>query len=386
MSKLHDAVADSVKEGLDRSFAEMVRVINKLELPPLLIFYYQFLTREVCQAFANMDGDLSSKENRFIQYLLRQISMICEDYDATSAGQSRAVAEEKLEQVLQEREELVGIATVKDKVKETANFARIQQMRIAQALKSIPTSYHAVYTGNPGTGKTTVARLMGRIYKSLGVLKKGHLIECDRAALVGEYVGQTAPRTNGVIDSALDGILFIDEAYSLVKEHEDYGQEAIETLLKRMEDDRNRMIVIVAGYPEEMERFIHSNPGLQSRFNRFIEFPDYTPQELCRIFGLICRTNALTLKPAAKEKVLHNSAYLHKERGENFSNARLARNCFEAVINAQASRLSASGTFDARALTMLEASDLNTPAQNFLAGYRNSKKGYVLKCPRCGQE
>src|SRR5437016_816703 len=386
MSKLHDAVADSVKEGLDRSFAEMVRVINKLELPPLLIFYYQFLTHEVCQAFANMDGDLSSKENRFIQYLLRQISMICEDYDATSAGQSRAVAEEKLEQVLQEREELVGIATVKQKVKETANFARIQQMRIAQGLKSIPTSYHAVYTGNPGTGKTTVARLMGRIYKSLGVLKKGHLIECDRAALVGEYVGQTAPRTNAVIDSALDGILFIDEAYSLVKEHEDYGKEAIETLLKRMEDERDRLIVIVAGYPEEMERFIHSNPGLQSRFNRFIEFPDYTPQELCRIFALMCRKNGLTLTPASKEKVLHHFIYLHKERGENFGNARLARNCFEAVINAQASRLSASGTFDARALTMLEALDLNTTAQNFLAGYRNSKKGYVLKCPRCGQE
>src|SRR5205823_4019275 len=130
--KLHDAVADSVKEGLDRSFAEMVRVINKLELPPLLIFYYQLLTQEVCQAFAHMDGDLSSKEIRFIQYLLPQISLICEDYDPASAGHPRAVAEEKLEQVLQELDELVGIATVKEKVKETANFARLQQFRIAQ--------------------------------------------------------------------------------------------------------------------------------------------------------------------------------------------------------------------------------------------------------------
>src|SRR5438876_2200479 len=330
ISKLHDAVADSVKEGLDRSFAEMVRVINKLELPPLLIFYYQFLTREVCQAFANLDGDMSSKENRFIQYLLRQIAVICEDYDALTAGQSRAVAEEKLEQVLQELEELVGIATVKDKVKETANFARIQQLRIAQGLKPIPTSYHSVYTGNPGTGKTTVARLMGRIYKSLGVLKKGHLIECDRAALVGEYVGQTAPRTNAVIDSALDGILFIDEAYSLVKEHEDYGQEAIETLLKRMEDDRDRMIVIVAGYPEEMNRFITSNPGLHSRFTRFVDFPDYSPQELCRIFALICRKNGLSLTPELKEKILHHFHDLHRERRETFGTARLVRTCFEA--------------------------------------------------------
>jgi len=383
--KLHEAVADSVKEGLDRSFAELVRVINKLELPPLLIFYYEFLTREVCQTFAHMDGDLSSKENRFSQYLLRQIAVICEDYDASSATQPRAVAEEKLEQVLQELDELVGIATVKQKVKETANFARIQQMRIAQGLKSIPTSYHAVYTGNPGTGKTTVARLMGRIYKSLGVLKKGHLIECDRAALVGEYVGQTAPRTNAVVDSAIDGILFIDEAYSLVKEHEDYGKEAIETLLKRMEDDRDRMIVIVAGYPEEMDRLIRSNPGLQSRFNRFIEFPDYMPQELCCIFALMCRKNGLSLTPELKEKVLHHFNYLHQERGENFGNARLVRNCFEAVINGQATRLAASGTFDARALTMLEALDLNTPAQNVFEGYRRGKKGYVVKCPGCGQ-
>src|SRR5438874_743036 len=350
---------------------------------------YSSRTEEMVNGFVGLfltaHRDRLQTLNRFIQYLLRQISVICEDYDATSAGQSRAVAEEKLEQVLQELDELVGIATVKDKVKETANFARIQQLRIAQGLKPIPTSYHSVYTGNPGTGKTTVARLMGRIYKSLGVLKKGHLIECDRSALVGEYVGQTAPRTNAVIDSALDGILFIDEAYGLVKEHEDYGQEAIETLLKRMEDDRDRLIVIVAGYPEEMDRFIHSNPGLQSRFNRFIEFPDYTPQELCRIFALMCRRNGLTLTPASKEKVLHHFACLHKERGENFGNARLARNCFEAVINAQASRLAASGTFDTRALTVLEAQDLKTPAQDSLEEYRKGRKGYIVKCTNCNQ-
>ena len=142
-----------------------------------------------------------------------------------------------------------------------------------------------------------------------------------------------------MIDSALDGILFIDEAYSLVKEHEDYGQEAIETLLKRMEDERDRLIVIVAGYPEEMDRFIRANPGLHSRFNRFIEYPDYTPQELCRIFTLMCRKNGLTLTPELGETVLHHFAWLHRERGENFGNARLVRNCFESVINAQASRL-----------------------------------------------
>ena len=383
ISKLHDAVDESVKQGLDRSFAEIVRVVNALELPPLLIFYYELLTREVCGAFSHMDGTVSSKENRFIQYLLRQISVICDDHSSPT-GQSYALAQEKFEEVLAELDELIGLAEVKEKVKQTANFARIQQHRIVQGLKPIPTSYHSVYTGNPGTGKTTVARLMGRIFKALGVLKKGHLIECDRSALVGEYVGQTAPRTNAVVDSALDGILFIDEAYSLVKEHEDYGQEAIETLLKRMEDNRDRLIVIVAGYPEEMEKFVGSNPGLHSRFTRFIEFPDYGPQELCRIFALMFRKNGLTLTPELKEKVLHHFIHLHRERAKNFGNARLVRNCFETVVNAQATRLASSGTFDSKALTLLEAQDLTSPAQSACEKFRQGKKGYVVTCSGCG--
>jgi hypothetical protein len=382
--RLHEAVAENVKAGLDRSFAEMLRVINKLELPGLLVLYYEMLTREVCEAFSNMDGTVSSKENRFIHYLLRQIRVLCEDH-SSPGGPSYVLAQEKLEEVLAELDELIGLEAVKDKVKQTANFARIQQLRIAQGLKPIPTSYHSVYTGNPGTGKTTVARLMGRIFKALGVLKKGHLVECDRAALVAEYLGQTAPRTNAVIDSALDGILFIDEAYSLVKEHEDYGREAIETLLKRMEDNRDRLIVIVAGYPEEMERFVNSNPGLHSRFTRFVDFPDYRPQELCRIFNLMCRKNGLALTPDLKEKALHHFLFLHQERTENFGNARLVRNCFEGAINAQATRLAAGGTFDSKALTLLEAEDLETAAQAAFEEHRKSKKGYVVLCPGCGQ-
>jgi hypothetical protein len=380
--KLHDAVAPHVKEGPDKSFHEMARIVSRLELPPLLLWYYEFLTQEICKGFSGLDGTISSRENRFIQYFLQQIAAVCHDH--TSDSQPGAVQREKLEEVLAELEELIGITGVKEKVRQTANFAKIQQLRTSQGLKPIATSYHSVFTGNPGTGKTTVARLMGRIYKSLGLLKKGHLIECDRSSLVAEYVGQTAPRTNAVVDSALDGILFIDEAYTLARgENESFGQEAIDTLLKRMEDNRDRLIVIVAGYPEEMERFIQSNPGLHSRFTRFIDFPDYSPHELCRIFGLMCRKNGLLLTPDLREKVVHHFHGLHANRGEHFGNARLVRNCFETVVNAQATRLAAQTEIDAAALARLEAQDLKSSAEQMLEEYRKNGKGYIVRCPEC---
>jgi SpoVK/Ycf46/Vps4 family AAA+-type ATPase len=383
VSKLHEAVAPHVKEGPEKSFQEIARIVTRLELPPLLLWYYEFLTEEICKAFSGLDGTISSRENRFIQYFLQQIATVCHEH--TSDSQPGAVQQEKLEEVLAELDELIGIAGVKEKVRQTANFAKIQQLRLTQGLKAIPTSYHSVFTGNPGTGKTTVARLMGRIYKSLGLLRKGHLVECDRASLVAEYVGQTAPRTNAVIDSALDGILFIDEAYSLARENDSFGQEAIDTLLKRMEDNRDRLIVIVAGYPVEMERFIQSNPGLHSRFTRFIDFPDYTPHELCRIFGLMCRKNSLLLTPELREKVIHHFHWLHANRGEHFGNARLVRNCFETVVNAQATRLAAQTEIDAAALARFEAQDLKSPAEKWLDEHRRKGQGYIVRCPECRQ-
>lgn len=385
VNKLHDAVSPSVREGLDHEFQEIARVLAFLELPPIVIDYYESLVHEILEAFTALDGSITSKESRFNQYLFAQIAHQCRDFRPMVTGQAPKVRTEELAEVLKELDALIGMEEVKLKVRELANFAKIQQLRCQQGLKPIPTSYHSVYVGNPGSGKTTVARLMGRIFRSLGVLRKGHVVECDRSGLVAEYVGQTAIKTNAIIDSALDGILFVDEAYSLVKDHEDFGAEAIETLLKRMEDQRDRLIVIVAGYPAEMQRFVHSNPGLHSRFNRFIEFPDYSPLELCRIFGAMCRRSGLQISWELREKLIHYFARAHAERTQTFGNARLVRNLFESIINAQASRLAVLADVDVNALSRIEAADMPQLGAESIQEFRNRGGQYVVACPACKQ-
>ena len=261
----------------------------------------------------------------------------------------------------QELDDLIGLGSVKTEVRSLANFVKLQKEREAKGLKTAKVSYHLVFYGSPGTGKTTVARIVGRIYKDLGVLKKGHTVETDRAGLCGQYVGQTGPKTDSVIAKALDGVLFIDEAYSLVPEGgagNDYGQEAISTILKRMEDYRDRLVVIVAGYKDEMQRFIDSNPGLQSRFNRYIDFPDYTGGELTDIFKMYMKKNQYTMSKETEAylKERFNYAVAHKDR--NFGNARYARNVFEKSIQAQANRLAGENNLDKDKLTELTIEDL----------------------------
>lgn len=241
----------------------------------------------------------------------------------------------------EELKSLIGLSSVKKEIETLTNFIKIQQERQLKGLKISQPSYHCVFTGNPGTGKTTVARIVAEIYKELGVLEKGHLVETDRSGLVAEYVGQTAVKTNKIIDSALDGVLFIDEAYSLISGSEnDYGKEAIATLLKRMEDDRDRLVVILAGYSEEMQSFIDSNPGLQSRFNRYIEFVDFSNEELYEIFELYLKQFDYVLAKDAKNPLqeLLTKAVINKDK--NFGNARFVRNLFEKTIERQANRLS----------------------------------------------
>ena len=263
----------------------------------------------------------------------------CKRSEAPENAMQEAVPEETLEELLEKLNALIGLAGVKKEVTTLINLIKLKKIRDSRGLKTASISKHLVFLGNPGTGKTTVARLLSKIYKQLGVLENGQLVEVDRVGLVAGYVGQTALKTKEKIDEAIGGILFIDEAYTLAKGGSDFGQEAIDTLLKAMEDNRENFVVIVAGYPEPMEKFLESNPGLKSRFNKNILFEDYTEEELLHIFNAFCKPYGMKLSDEAESSL---KAYLHwlvQHKPENFANGREMRNLFELALSSQANRL-----------------------------------------------
>ena len=253
--------------------------------------------------------------------------------------EENAEPKEPEEDPMETLDKLVGLDTIKGDVKELTNFVKIQKTRKDAGLKSVPVSLHLVFTGNPGTGKTTVARIISKLYKNIGVLSKGQLVETDRSGLVAGYVGQTAIKTQELIKKAMGGVLFIDEAYALSQKDDAFGQEAIDTILKAMEDHRDDLVVIVAGYTEPMEKFINSNPGLKSRFNKYIEFPDYTIDELMEIFDMNCKKYDYVIEDETKQHVKELITQRKLASNGNFANAREIRNLFEEIITNQASRI-----------------------------------------------
>lgn len=353
----------------------LVRYLRAYGIDKELVNQYIIKLYRFANVMAKGDNKITEEESSwlasimgYIQKSPTQFKDIDEDdFEALNTNDDEPESEPEQKEPEGEPEEpaevrlnkLVGLATVKEEVGKLASFLKIQQLRKEKGLKAAPISYHCVFTGNPGTGKTTVARILAGIYKELGILKKGQLIETDRSGLVAEFVGQTAVKTNKIIDRALDGVLFIDEAYSLVAGGEnDFGSEAIATLLKRMEDDRDRLIVILAGYSNEMQTFIDSNPGLQSRFNRYITFDDYNADELMEIFKRRAEDNEykLTAKAETALKALLDKAIAEKDN--NFGNGRFVRNLFEKAIERQAVRLAAETDLSEEKLCALEPQDL----------------------------
>ena len=295
--------------------------------------------------------------------------------------------EQQLQQAMADLNALIGLDSIKREIATLTNFLNLQRQRTAAGLPTTDLSLHMVFTGNPGTGKTSVARIVGRLLGAMGILAKGQLIETDRSGLVAQYAGQTGPKTQKKVDEAIDGVLFIDEAYSLVAEEgEDaYGSEALQALLKRMEDDRHRLVLILAGYPEPMTSLLRSNAGLGSRFSTTMNFEDYRPHELGLIFQTLCDKNRYRVPGPTQARLLIGFRWLHANRDEHFGNGRLVRNVFERAIRHLANRVATITPLTTDLLTLIQPEDIEFPdvPPHVLKQAQNDSQRFLVTCPGC---
>ena len=346
----------------DRMIEKQMEVIKSLTKNNMRRLATDLFGSPADDKMTDLDRELSKIEKELAEREEKQpdLAQAKKENEEKKAEETPA---EKIEDLLSELHSYIGLESIKKEVESLVNMVKVHKLRKEHGLPTVDMSLHMVFSGNPGTGKTMIARLMARIYKSLGIFSGGQLVEVDRSGLVAGYVGQTASKTSAVIEKALGGVLFIDEAYALTykKEGNDFGQEAVDTLLKMMEDNRDNLVVIVAGYDGLMDEFIHSNPGLESRFNRYLHFDDYNIDEMLKIFEMRVKNGGYALNENAKDEV---KAFIEKANSNpvSFGNARGVRNLFEQVLIHQANRLAKETEITKETLMEITEEDVTNAA------------------------